>query len=488
MHRFFSAGSRLLKVSALFLCLALLLMGVSCAGEGEAEDAAITLTVLKETDHGYTQEGSYFHVIQQTAAYYNKSHPLVNIEIQSLPEPGEERDIVLEKLRVEIMSGKGPDIFLLPVEHQLDPETVPGAAEPLFQDVGHALRDLLFADLSPYYDADKELRKEELCAAVMDAGVVEGGRYLLPLSYTLPVLVAEEKTLEQYGLDGSALATVDALYDAALQRNDPALAAGVLSPLNEEWLYFSAFPKLYDYEKGQVLLEKEDLKGFLRKSQKLKALAGQAVAIDDRMVLSDEYLWSTESWFNEKTPLYCSNLGEAAARILAVSKAEGKRELTVIPLRASDGKLTANITFFGAVGAGCPHPKEAYEFLRLFLLPEVQHNGYSRPEPPRFEAKGLFHNGGERKWPVRTKGALQAYADELAARRAEFPGLTMRDGELESVRQEEIGEVRFETAMDQKLLDTVQGLNEWGTGKAVETDFDSLSEKIIEGLRWQVQE
>ena len=41
-------------------------------------------------------------------------------------------------------------------------------------------------------------------------------------------------------------------------------------------------------------------------------------------------------------------------------------------MRALDGDLVANITYYGAVGAGCETPELAYSFLRMFLLEETQ--------------------------------------------------------------------------------------------------------------------
>ena len=54
-----------------------------------------------------------------------------------------------------------------------------------------------------------------------------------------------------------------------------------------------------------------------------------------------------------------------------IAKAEGV-DLGIYPLRSTDGSVTADITFYGAVTSGCKNPELAYEFLRYFLTEESQ--------------------------------------------------------------------------------------------------------------------
>jgi len=93
----------------------------------------------------------------------------VKIEVEMLNEDLEAREIQMQQMRVEIMAGQGPDLYLLP--------TVMNPDYLLFTDVNQVMYNGVFADISPWYDSDDSLEKDGLNTAVMDAGVVDGKRY-----------------------------------------------------------------------------------------------------------------------------------------------------------------------------------------------------------------------------------------------------------------------------------------------------------------------
>lgn len=81
---------------------------------------------------------------------------------------------------------------------------------------------------------------------------------------------------------------------------------------------------------------------------------------------------------------------------LRVAKATG-RELTVLPLRATDGSLVANVTAYAAVGAGCEDSALAYELLRKMLLEDSQWR-------ERVDGDMLHVEQESYGWPLLTEG------------------------------------------------------------------------------------
>ena len=51
--------------------------------------------------------------VDMAARFMEGIHSRIRVEIQTLPGEGPERETEIEKLRTEIMAGKGPDVYLL---------------------------------------------------------------------------------------------------------------------------------------------------------------------------------------------------------------------------------------------------------------------------------------------------------------------------------------------------------------------------------------
>lgn len=181
--------------------------------------------------------------------YYESTHESVTFELEVLPESGEERQSALEQLRVEIMSGNGPDLYLLPAGYMAP------SGESLFSDVAQSMYSGLFMDISAYYNADDALQTEELSSPIMDAGTVGDKRYVLPLRYAFPVIYAGKASLEASGLDLETLSeNAGDLFDAVLEKGSPVWSFSAL-PAAYPSLLLNLLPNLYDYSTGKVLLE-----------------------------------------------------------------------------------------------------------------------------------------------------------------------------------------------------------------------------------------
>ena len=188
------------------LCvLSLVLCTTACQQkEPKMKDGKILLTVCVESSvglpnaaKGLTMENS----IQSIAQYYTANvNPEVTFEFVTLTADQEERGNQIDQLQVEMMSGEGPDIFILPCDDGFTYNEI-----QLIENVEKGMATGLFADLTTQYDQDETLEKDVLLEKVMDAGVMDGKRYILPLRYTYPILLALEDELQGAGLEISDL-------------------------------------------------------------------------------------------------------------------------------------------------------------------------------------------------------------------------------------------------------------------------------------------
>lgn len=332
------------------LVSALLLLS-SCAGNADTEGK--TLWVVTEESFA---DGMNWQT-QNIIAEFKKANPDVKVTLEILPDENkqaQEREIRLKKIRSDILAGQGPDIYLLP--------NSTFASNPLFEDVQQSMYNGVFADISAYYDADDGLGKEELVTEVMDGGVVDGARYVLPLFYTFPVLYTERQLMTSLGLDLEAsssniyslLGALTSAYDT--KWNWAPSAAGYSG-------YAPYLPQMIDYASGKVVVGEEELSNFL---SSCCSLYSDALVSGFGM---STYI-NTGRAFEEENPIYMGWAQNAVA-FSAISKVSNQ-DLVAIPIRAADGDLVACVTYYGAVGNGCSNPELAYQLLREFLTEDVQ--------------------------------------------------------------------------------------------------------------------
>lgn len=463
MKRFLS-----LLLSLALLCLTL----ASCKSEetpavsvAEREHDADTLWVVSE--HAVGPKGSQgvnspvYSALLRVVSTYTSSHPGAKVDLQMLPDEGSEREIVLQSLRTQIMSGKGPDVFLLPSG------SIPGSMgqqeqDSLFPDVELSMQNGLFADLSTFYDADTELNKEELQPQLMDAGCYDGKRYVLPIRWDLPVVCVNEAKLEQAGLDVSlfskgALSAIDAVLETG--DSDLIFDANFLPDCA-----LCLFPDLFDYDGGQVALTQEEVESFFTQ---LKAVQdsprpdsfgpGQGSALNLSSYSRNE---GFEFGFSGRFTYYMTNL-TSCMDVIGMAKANGV-DVSVLPLPAADGSMAAEITYFGAVNAGSDKTEAAYELLRTFLTPEVQSKAIYQGESAGEDLNLVT------AWPVRVTGSVASQwtvakdsmdvfpqSDILKERIKKIHAVELTDDDLPFLSQK-LDTVRFTTPLDYEFARRIE--------------------------------
>ena len=272
---------------------------------------------------------------------FQAAHPDLQIKLQTL-----------SSYDPSMTEGYGPDVFLLPAALV--------SKEPLFPDVNMAMRDGAFADISAYYDADTELDKDGLITAVMDAGVVDGARYVLPLRYDMPLLYVDTNQLAKEGGTIEMLGgTIGELYDAVLASDNPKLAtAATVTATAMSAFSLNFYPEFIDYDTGEILLTAEDMMPLLQSIQNARA----AEQIDKRQFQNpptDEYLAGEDSeYWNDISCYYIGGMDDLLSYALFTC-AHVAPGLTMLPVTAVDGSVVADVTYYGAVSADSKNPELA---------------------------------------------------------------------------------------------------------------------------------
>ena len=454
----------------------------SASATKATEQERITLRLLVEDDLGGVAEktaSDIFHMyLGRFVREYSFKSENVEIVVEEIPN-GAGREEALQRLRAEIMMGEGPDMVLLPSAPTQYYELA-GYVEPLFADVQQAMRNGLFLDIGAYYDADPELDKGALNQTVMDAGIYDGARYVLPLSYNMPVAYVAKEAFAQSGVpqDIFTYGAAD-LMNAVAQMEDPAVVANFYQTYTRGApMIFNFFPQLIDYETGEVAVTAEEFAEYLRAWQNCQARLGEASAEGQIMSYTRDLFvyfvggfvtyWTENDFFAS-----CDSLLRAADNVLLANHYDV--ELDMYPLRDIDGSVVADVTMYAAVTSGCQHPELAYDFLRQFLSEEFQ-----------WQTGEISSDLDFFGWPVRIKGSANPVCDvDVGTNPISGENITDEDMPILNVQ---IDHVRFPIPLEPEFAEAVEGLYDARNKVPVETDLDQMAREWINKLQVHVDE
>ena len=447
----------------------------------EPDDGKIKIHVVTEPESG---DHNFNDVLSKVAKAYEKDNPGVKIQIEVLSDASLERENQMKLIRNGVLSGEGPDVFLLP-GGQTNSRLL-----PLFFDVELAMRNGMFYDISDFYEDDEILEKEYLNDIIMEAGVLDGSRYVLPLYYDIPVVMIDSPIADAYGIDTEKLKdNVMDMMDTLLETEDPMWCAGAYMGIANNFFCHDVFPDLIDYSSEEVMLTKDEIAAYMRKIQMLHSYVGQlspeaAYSVYDNSMKA--YVNMGSNWNTAGLPIHVTTLN-LAFEYAAISKSNNG-QLEIFPLRATDGSVNANVTYWGAVGAGSKHPDLAYDFLRIFLQEDVQwerirmdSNKVANTEPWRLHSKdynipwGLVTTG----WPVRSGDSVEyiwrsyykslhsydimSWGNEYYIQK--LMDIAMEDTDFQ-ILDVQIDEVRFSNKYEKDLSKDLASLNDGANGFA----------------------
>ena len=509
----------------LFLVLSLIfLFSIAAAVSGcqsASEDAFWVLTEQSKPDGMNLQ-------LELAVEQLRKEYPDVEMNVEILPLEETVRELRLRQIRTQIMAGEGPDVFLLPtgtevtVDEAFDAEPV--SISPLFPDVNQAMRIGLFADLSVQYDSDEELDKSALNQTVMDAGCVGTGRYVFPLRYTMPVLFFYSGNVPggEPGMDLSHM-TAFSIVESTLGTKEEAIGANV-----DLSAPFCGLPQLLDYDKSTLHIDAAQMEAYLRLYQRWRAqkipydvkvshegnlqaygsadpLVQSMIPVDFYHVTYDSFgiLWYAVggdlSWITSGFPLYSGDLGNVIDTV-AYSKVRGI-DIQMYPFRASDGSISAEVTYYGAANRNTDYPDQAYRLLHILLGEEYQWDLYNRPVAD-MRSGHRFQGLVEFSWPVRLAGSgeamWQSIRTQIKGYGLDFPDerkkisralqnreFTITDEDIPPLNWK-IDSVRFPLS-DSAYADALQTLNE-ADGTPADVDIKALAQRLCDMLWWHLTE
>ena len=336
----------------------------------------------------------------------------------------------------------------------------------------------LFVDISEYYDADPTLEKEELNETIMEAGVYDGKRYILPFYYDMPIAYIDVAQFEDQG------GSMEWFDDGVMNLYSEKLETGIcLTNPSQNMHGFNFLPEIFDYENQEVLITQEDIAQFLRTIQEIRAteLADPSELPYPtflRTPAMDAICLYQKTW-RDYVNTYIGMMPEAVINA-GFSKMSGI-EIASIPVAAADGDLVADVSFYGAVLHGCDQPELAYAFLRSALSSDTL-----------FVALSFLSEG----WSVRHAGSVDRLSnkgetlDTFNEIKRFYKGDTLPEVTESDIPflNAKIDRVHFYTSLESDLSDIINTLNDPNTGVPTDVDIDAVASEFVDELKWHLYE
>lgn len=317
------------KTRTAILCVCTLTAGLWGCGTGEKSEEEKILRVVTD--------GRLYTDVEFAARFLEGVDSGIEVRIQRLPDDKAEREIEIQKLRTEIMAGKGPDVYLIDGGEEYGEEFL-----PLLENPYQTMQSGALAPLDALMEEDSYWEDDTYSDVILKAGQYDGHQYILPMSVSYYVL-PRETDMEEMTED-----TLGEWLEQARNSQDIRLKTAFWSSLwaqSARWMQPAA-----DYERGEVLFNKEKWIKFSDQYFQFHIDVGEEVH-------------ETGNWYNFEM-LSSAVFSDKTSSI----------DLQVVP--DLEGRKMASIQTYGAVGMSSDLKQEAYDFLMLFLNDRSQK--YSR--------------------------------------------------------------------------------------------------------------
>ena len=332
----------------LLFFLPIIFLAVSCKSNNTTK--AETITICTEERVKY--------IVQDMIRYFNDARETpVDFQVTYIPENETERAGVCKRLRTELMTGKGADIYILSEYKRnngisMDEETL------LLPDANKTLDSGVFKDVSEYTEDDESFQK--CFAPVMEAGAVDGKQYIVPFSFDTRLLKSiKEMNAGSLALEDCRKPLTQLLKEEKLQEMNPYEFLDVIT-----WIGNS-----FDYQEGKIFFSKDDI------IQVLEYATADGGHYDSDFITT---CWSVPGAY-ESLHSFESYLDELQ-----------ETEYGYLPMVTIDGRPAAKILSYGAIGRTCKNPELAYDFLRLFWQDKfISRDGYFIPHE---DYKAYYYN------------------------------------------------------------------------------------------------
>lgn len=284
--------------------------------------------------------------VKSAVAKFNRNHAECEIEIV------EYSDIEYERLLADFASGKGQDIIAMD-------------AFPL--SVTQCVSKGMLEDLTPYFDSDAEISRDDLLKPVRKAMEYDGKMYYVAPGFSVQTIAAKKEDVGD--CSGWSISDLKAFMDRSAKNKD-------LFPYTSEkqgcfeLLTSRDFSDYVDWETGHCSFDSESFKYLLEVCNEKGLRQGSDEPMEDIWADADNLYSGFQNGEYLLMDEYAMDLPTIQFEQRAI---KGGVSYVGCPNEARNGSLFKLDNRF-AISAQSEHKEEAWEFIRSFLLTEYQRN------------------------------------------------------------------------------------------------------------------
>ena len=363
------------KYFLFFLVLLQLLLLAGCASSGGDHALYADLPTVPQTnEHLSIYASRKSELLSAALNQYRKLYPDVEVE---LIEPKETSNSVEaqeqdNQVLTQLMAGKGPDILLV---------------DDQGMDIEKLVRQGVFADMEPFFKADG-FDWEPYNQAVMDAGLWNGKRFVIPLSYSFDLLCTTREALEETGFNVEACKDFKGFLDETTRYMDDSAQTrrlfGDWFDVGFDFFYYSGI-SVIDYDEKTSNFSDPLLTSAIHWDRKVEnahpSVPGIDFLIGAAAVRDRQALWTT------------SGMGVLYDLFFTAGALRTVDETVMMPIRDVNGGIQVHIDSPMVVRGNSENLKSAYDFLKILLSLELQDEVFGSM-PVRYSAAENYLNRG----------------------------------------------------------------------------------------------
>lgn len=282
--------------------------------------------------------------------------------IEVIPKEEAARKSALTKLRTEIMSGEGPDVFIMGCDG-----SPYGSLDMLFSIPEKAMQNKLFLPLDTYMENNTQYTEwDKLQQTVLKAGRNDEGQLIIPIAYTLPVTFYRSADIERLADEKTAWS--DMLCDESGVLSSAAcwfnMSEGLLH-MRGSYIEYT-FGQLADYKTEELLFSEEEL---MQRAEEIRAINEKCERGELGNVPAHYKTCLSVDFNNETGSNHAFFSGSAEDPFSGIKPTEAQ---TMIPIYSDDGGASAAITAYAAVNMNTLRPEDAFTVIDVLMDLETQ--------------------------------------------------------------------------------------------------------------------
>lgn len=256
----------------------------------------------------------------------------IEVNLVVIPRKADEAAIKIAEIRTAIMSGEGPDVFIL----NTDIPSIEDGLTLLFDNVEKIMHSEIFLPLDKYMDQAQHMHIDAFNSMIFNSGKTDDGQLVLPMFYEYyagAVVDNGDASLEELPYSWDDLVNKK---DFDLEENNiPQFSYG----------FFNVFGKYANYESHSLLYTETEM---LTRVQ-------EAISFN-----ADVY---SSEWFEDGL-----RIGPIDT-VLSWTKGNENYIFNAIP--STEGGITANVTMYATINRNTRWPKESFSILDVLFSDEV---------------------------------------------------------------------------------------------------------------------